>query len=99
MLTLACEAGATPDEFWRMSWREYSCFVEGHKAKRNDDWLRWRELMAAMYNTSGNMKKGKRMKGKDFIKLPGDMLDFTPSSTYEQFVAACKRFNLKLPEA
>jgi 3-mercaptopyruvate sulfurtransferase SseA len=84
MLAFAvAECGLTVDEFFRLSWYEWSLHVYKVKVRRKNDHAKWeghasltRELMALIVNVHPNRRKGAKMlKGKDFIPLSHDSDD------------------------
>lgn len=72
------ECGLTADQFFSLSWYEWSLEVHKVAVSRKRDIERWeldallaRDMMALTYNLAGKTTK-KNLEGKDFIKLSFD---------------------------
>jgi len=96
-LISACEAGLTPEEFWRLSWRELDAVLIAHQNNKEEAWRHTRELVAMSYNNviAPRQKRIKLTPGKEMIPLPSDEpIDIRPLSTLAEFKRYCKKMNI-----
>ena len=94
MLKSAFEIGLKPDEFWDLTWREYSLMLETYEKKEEAKWLHTREIIAMIYNTNIS-KKTQAKSGRQIIPLPSEIPSKKKTtSTTTQFEEACRLFGI-----
>ena len=94
VLKSAFEIGLKPDEFWDLTWREYSLMLETYEKKEEAKWLHTREIIAMIYNTNIS-KKTQAKSGRQIIPLPSEIPSKKKiTSTTTQFEEACRLFGI-----
>ena len=94
VLKSAFEIGLKPDEFWDLTWREYSLMLETYEKKEEAKWLHTREIIAMIYNTNIS-KKTQAKSGRQIIPLPSEKpIKSKRNSTPKQIEEACRRFGI-----
>lgn len=70
MLIKAVEIGISIDEFWQMTWREFTIHIKADEARDLKEWHRTRAIMHMVYvmNTGDKVKK----KPEQILPLPND---------------------------
>lgn len=67
------EGGLSVDEFFELSWFEWSLLILKVKSDRERGWMYTREVVAAIYNVNRDQKKRpKPFDGKEFYPLSFD---------------------------
>lgn len=89
MHELAYAAGLKPEEFYNITWADYSLVVRGYYLNFDIQWSRMRVIPTLIYNT--NQKKGKQITSEKFMPLGIDKLNMKPPMTKEEFESAVKR--------
>lgn len=62
--------GLLPSVFWEIRPIDFSRMAKGYMKRNQLAWERERWLATHLYLSSGNMKKGKRLKPQDLMELP-----------------------------
>jgi len=91
------ECGLSVDDFFNLSWYEWSLELYKAKVKKKNEWelnaSLTREVIAAIYNTAGKTYK-KQFESKEFIPLsfdkdnvrePKETREMTPEEIEEKF--------------
>ena len=72
MLIKAVEIGIGIDEFWQMTWREFTIHIKADEAKELKEWHRVRAITYMVYRMNTGDKVVK--KPEQIMPLPGDKL-------------------------
>lgn len=62
--------GLLPAVFWELRPIDFSRMAKGYLKRNQVAWERERWLATHLYLSSGNMKKGKKLKPEDLMSLP-----------------------------
>jgi hypothetical protein len=68
ILVKAAECGLRPDEFWDITWKDFSIIVMGNERKELNEWARTRNLAYIIYLSSTSEKSPKSI--KSFWHIP-----------------------------
>lgn len=68
VLVKAAECGIKPNEFWDMTWKDFSIIVIGKERQELNEWARTRNLAYIVYLSSTTEKVPKSM--KSFWHIP-----------------------------
>jgi hypothetical protein len=68
ILVKAAECGIRPNEFWDMTWKDFSIIVLGKERNELNEWARTRNLAYIVYLSSTTEKNPKSMKA--FWSIP-----------------------------
>lgn len=63
-------AGLSYSDFWKMTPREWTAWMDGFVLRQTDEWRRTRVIYALIYNT--HVEPGNQLKPEELIPLPGD---------------------------
>lgn len=63
----AAQCGIKPEEFWKLTWKDFQICLLAHEKTELEEWRRVRALAHMMYATNGGEKSM-----YDFWPLPGD---------------------------
>ena len=77
----AAECNIKPNEFWDMTWKDYSIIVLGTERREINEWARTRNLAYIIYRSNSAEQHPKSLKA--FWSIPQiDELDDTEEDTY-----------------
>jgi hypothetical protein len=97
ILVKAAECGIRPNEFWEMTWKDFSIIVLGKERNELNEWARTRNLAYIVYLSSTTEKTPKSMKA--FWSIPEiDELDVDEERvmiTEEQLARTLKLYGAK----
>jgi hypothetical protein len=68
VLVRAAECGLRPNEFWDITWKDFSIIVMGNEKKELNEWARTRNLAYIIYLSSTSEKSPKSI--KSFWHIP-----------------------------
>jgi hypothetical protein len=68
ILVKAAECGLRPNEFWDITWKDFSIIVMGNEKKELNEWARTRNLAYIIYLSSTSEKSPKSI--KSFWHIP-----------------------------
>ena len=68
MLVQAVQCGLTIEQFWEMTWRDWSIYSIAHQRQELNEWARTRNLAYIVYLSSTSEKTPKSL--KSFWHLP-----------------------------
>lgn len=68
ILVKAAECGIRPNEFWEMTWKDFSIIVMGKERNELNEWARTRNLAYIVYLSSTTEKTPKSL--KSFWHIP-----------------------------
>jgi len=86
---LAYATGLKPDEFYNITWADFSLVVRGYYLNFDIQWSRMRVIPTLIYNQ--NQKKGKQLTPQRFMPLDFDKITRKPNMTKEEYEATIKR--------
>jgi hypothetical protein len=67
-LVKAAECGIRPNEFWEMTWRDFSIIVMGKERQDLNEWARTRNLAYIVYLSNTSERSPKSM--REFWHIP-----------------------------
>lgn len=70
MLVKAVQCGLTIEQFWQMSWRDFSIYVTAHERSELNEWARTRRLSYTIYCSIPDNKP--KLSETKFWELPID---------------------------
>jgi hypothetical protein len=89
-------AGISYSDFWKMSPREWTAFMDGFALHEEDEWRRIRAIYTLMYNT--HVDHYNQMKAEELIPLPGDAKERVKMLTDDEREELAKRYGFMLSE-
>ena len=97
ILVKAAECNIRPNEFWEMTWKDFSIIVMGKERRELNEWARTRNLAYIIYLSNTTEKSPKSI--KTFWHIP--QIDDTEDEeekvlmSDEQFTEALKLYGIK----
>ncbi len=88
-------AGLSYHDFWMMTPREWTAWMDGFALKEQDAWRRTRVIYALIYNT--NVERHNQMSPEELIPLPGDKLERVKVLTDDERAQLAEKYKVKVP--
>jgi len=90
-------AGVSYTDFWKMTPREWTAWMDGFALKEQDAWRRTRTIYALIYNT--HVDRHNQLKPEELIPLPGDKTEELHVKVLndEERVRLAEKYNVKQP--
>ena len=87
----AAEVGIVPNDFWRMSWKDFQVMVMAAERKEVNEWRRFRFIGWMQY--AANTTENPRKTIEQFMPLPGDpKVEKGKAMTEEELVRTFKMY-------
>ena len=74
ILVKAAECGIRPNDFWNMTWKDFSIISKGKERNELNEWARTRNLAYIIYLSSTTEKSPKSLKSSNSKRELGNLL-------------------------